>query len=87
VAWGLSGLAALHQDQGDDARAEPLLRRALTIREKALGEDHPNVAEILESLAEVCRLTDRAEEAAALEARARAIRDRHAAKEAGGGEP
>jgi Tetratricopeptide repeat len=34
-----------------DAQAEPLLRRALAIQEKALGPDHPHVAISLNNLA------------------------------------
>ena len=37
------------------AEAEPLLRRALVIREKAQGQNHPDVAETLVTLAQ-CRL-------------------------------
>ena len=37
--------------KGDYARAEPLLQRALAIREKALGPDHPDVADSLDNLA------------------------------------
>lgn len=35
----------------DYAKAEPLLRRALAIREKALGPDHPDTATSLNNLA------------------------------------
>ena len=38
-------------DQGNYAAAEPLYRRALAIREKALGPDHPDVATSLNNLA------------------------------------
>src|SRR5882724_11841925 len=38
-------------DQGRYAEAEPLLKRALAIREKALGPDHPDVAMSLNTLA------------------------------------
>ncbi len=44
--WGLSLLSA-----GDYTEAEPLLRRALVIREKALGPDHPDTATALNNLA------------------------------------
>src|SRR3712207_7881105 len=42
---------ALPISQGDMAHAEPLLQRALAIREAALGNNHPDVAETLNSLA------------------------------------
>ena len=37
-----TSVANLRTRQGKYAEAEPLLRRALEILEKALGEDHPN---------------------------------------------
>ena len=40
-------LAWLYQDMGRHAEAEPLYRRALAIREQALGPEHPDVAEAL----------------------------------------
>lgn len=39
--------------QGEYAKAEPLYQRALTIREKALGLDHPYVAGTLTNLGQV----------------------------------
>ncbi len=47
----LTNLAILYQTQGRYAEAEPLHRRALAIREKALGPDHPDVAASLNNLA------------------------------------
>ena len=44
----LNNLAGLYDDQGRYAEAEPLYKRALAIREKALGPDHPDVATIAE---------------------------------------
>ena len=43
VALSLANLAALMQAQGRASTAEELLRRALSIREDALGPDHPMV--------------------------------------------
>ena len=40
----LNNLAALYDNQGRYAEAEPLYKRALAIQEKALGPDHPDVA-------------------------------------------
>ena len=60
--------------QGRYAEAEPLLQRALAIREKALGPDHPDVAEVLEHLAKLYDQTGRSEEAKKLSERARQIR-------------
>lgn len=43
MALSLANLAALRQAQGKWEAAEELLRRALSIREDALGPDHPMV--------------------------------------------
>ncbi len=40
----LNNLALLYDTQGRYADAEPLYKRSLAIREKALGPDHPDVA-------------------------------------------
>ena len=44
VAVGLNNLALLYQMQGRHAEAEPLYKRAVTIYEKALDKEHPEVA-------------------------------------------
>ena len=43
------------RNQGRYADAEPLYKRALAIREKALGADHPDVADTLNNLADPLR--------------------------------
>ncbi len=58
--------------------AEPLYKRSLAIWEKALGPDHPNVATSLENYVDLLRKMGRDEEAEKLEARAQAIRAKHA---------
>ncbi len=78
MAGSLNNLAALYAAQGRYAKAEPLYQRALAIAEKALGPDHPHVATALENYAALLRKTGRGNEAAKLEARAKAIRARHA---------
>ena len=60
------------------AGAEPLYKRSLVVREKALGLDHPDVAQSLENYADLLRKTGRDDEAKELEARAKAIRSKHA---------
>ena len=42
-ATSLNDLAVLYQEMGDYARAEPLFRQALEIREKALGRGPPRL--------------------------------------------
>jgi tetratricopeptide (TPR) repeat protein len=54
--------------------AEPLLERALAIREQALGPEHPKVATALENYAFLLRVIGRPDDAAPMETRARAIR-------------
>ena len=46
LTWpqALNNLAALYYGKGRYAEAEPLLKRALAIRERILSPDHPNVA-------------------------------------------
>ena len=51
MATSLNNLASLYNDQGDYTKAEPLYKRSLAIREKALGSDHPDVAISLNNLA------------------------------------
>ena len=55
LATSLNNLAALYKAQGDYAKAEPLHKRSLAIRQKALGPDHPSVATSLNNLAELYR--------------------------------
>ena len=50
VAADLTGLAILHQLQGELARAEPLYLRSLQILERIHGKGHPATAGILASL-------------------------------------
>ncbi|MCH7540299.1 MAG: tetratricopeptide repeat protein, partial [Proteobacteria bacterium] len=56
----------------------PLYKRSLAIWEKALGPDHPDVATSLENYAALLRKTGRGTEATEMEARAKAIRAKHA---------
>jgi tetratricopeptide (TPR) repeat protein len=65
----------LYRNQGEYAKAEPLCKRALAIREKAFGPDHPDVAQSLENLAGLYRANKRNAEAAVLEQRAAKIRE------------
>jgi hypothetical protein len=58
------------------AEAEPLLQRALDIREKALGPEHPDTVKVLVNYAHLMRKLDREDEAAKLEARAKGIREK-----------
>ncbi|SRR6266487_3621770 len=54
-AIALNNLALLYRARGADAQAEPLLKRALMIREQTLGPQHPDTAQGLNNLAELYR--------------------------------
>jgi hypothetical protein len=73
-------LAMLYEDQGRYANAEQLCQQAIALLEKGFGSDHPNLAIFLENYSHLLRKLRRADEAAALEARARTIRAAHARK-------
>ncbi len=83
LATTLYVLARLYDTQGSYAEAEPLHKRTLRIVEKALGPEHPNVAQSLENYAAELRKTGRTTEAVKLEARAKAIRAKHAKENPG----
>ena len=51
VAIDLHNLGAHYFTRGEYTQAEPLFKRALVIREKALGPDHSDVAQSLNNLA------------------------------------
>ena len=72
----LSEVAALYYNQGQYAKAEPLYQRALEIREKALGPEHPDVATSLNNLAELYRVRGQYAKAEPLYERALAIREK-----------
>ncbi|MBM2812740.1 MAG: hypothetical protein HW416_3499, partial [Chloroflexi bacterium] len=76
VGASLVNLALFYRDQGNNAAAEPLYKRALEIYEKALGSGNPRVADTLEGVAELLRKMGRNAEAQRMETRARSIRAR-----------
>ena len=73
VAVNLNNLAALRHARGDAAGAGRLYRRALALKEKLLGPDHPDVALTLNNLAVLCKSQGEHAEAAALYRRALAV--------------
>ncbi len=78
LAMSLNNLAVLYRHQGQYAKAESLYKRALVIREKALGPNHPHVTQSLENYADLLRNMYRESEAEKMEARAKAIRAKYA---------
>ena len=63
-------------DQARYAEAEPLYHRALAIREKAFGRDHPDVATVLNNLAALYSKQGRYADAEPLYQRSLAIREK-----------
>lgn len=62
MAATLNNLAVLYGKRGKYKEAEPLCKRALEIREKVLGKDHPDVAKQLNNLALLCQNQGKYEE-------------------------
>ena len=62
MAATLNNLAVLYGKRGKYKDAEPLCKRALEIREKVLGSDHPDVAKQLNNLALLCQNQGKYEE-------------------------
>ena len=58
--WEISQETILTKNESQDA--EPLCKRALEIREKVLGSDHPDVAKQLNNLALLCQNQGKYEE-------------------------
>lgn len=67
VSTDLKNLARVYYFAQDFQKAEPLLRRALKIRQDALGQLHPYAADIGETYAKLLRKTNRQEEAEEME--------------------
>lgn len=59
----LNNLAALHEDRGDFAAAEPLLLESLALREQRYGADHANTLRVRHNLARLKLRQGRMEEA------------------------
>ncbi|MDD5272360.1 MAG: tetratricopeptide repeat protein [Methylovulum sp.] len=71
----LNNMGWLYYIQGRYAEAEPLFQRSLVIREKALGDGHPNIATSLNNLAVLFHAQGRYAEAEPLYQRSLAIRE------------
>jgi CHAT domain-containing protein/Tfp pilus assembly protein PilF len=75
LAQRMDLLGVLYGLQGDFARAEPLLTRALEIREAVLGENDPDVAQTLNHIANLYRDRGLYNRAGPLYARALALQE------------
>ena len=69
VAVTLNGLANVYRDEGRYAEAEPMYRRALSIRESMLESQDLYTVETSTDLAKMLRQANRNREAEQLEAR------------------
>ncbi len=76
LATSLGYLGEVYRLQRRYAEAEPLHKRALAIREKALGAEHPRIATSLNNLALVYHDQGRYAEAEPLHKRSLAIREK-----------
>ena len=74
VANMLSGLGMLYLRYGAFERAEPILQRALEVRQNVFGNDHPQTAQSLENLAALARFRANPKVAEQLCSQALAIR-------------
>ncbi len=70
----LLGLAEVYAAQGKYKQAEPLFQEAIAAQEEVLGPDNPDLVRTLEQYAALLRATNRAPQAAKLEARAKKIK-------------
>src|SRR5262249_15418484 len=76
VADGVNNLAFIYQGQGRLGEAEPLYKRALAMREKALPAGHPYIATSLNNLAFLYHAQGRLAEAEPLYMRALEMREK-----------
>jgi len=73
VATSVNNLEGFYANQGEYRKAEPFYERALAIREKALGSEHPDVATSLYNLALLSKDANRLSETEPLMRRSAAI--------------
>lgn len=76
LAESLDGLAEVYIAQGKKNEAEPLYKRSLEIREKALGPDHLDLANSIDKIADLYTAQHRRSEAEPLYERSKAIREK-----------
>ena len=69
IVSSLNNLASFYFKRGGFDQAEPLLQRALTIKEQVLGSDHPDTLKIMHNYVQLLRNCKREEQAAVLETR------------------
>jgi Tfp pilus assembly protein PilF len=77
VAQSLLILANVHRDSGKARLSEALYQQALRLMERAVGQDHPAMADVFENYAALLRKTHRQSQAEEMGHRAAAIRAGH----------
>lgn len=80
-AVALNNLAVVYETQGKFVEAEGYYRRALAIKEKAIGREHVDLASTINNLANVSQELGKLAEAEAFYSRAIAIREKAQGKE------
>jgi tetratricopeptide (TPR) repeat protein len=75
-AWLLNDLGLVHHLEGDEDRAVQAMRRALAVKEKALGPDHPDVSRSEVNLGMFLQALGKHQEALAHLNRARAAEEK-----------
>lgn len=76
IAWTLFNLSKVYFDQGKYEKAEPLLNRVISLREKAHGQEHPNIGPALYLAGMTSQRQKKYAEAEAFHKRALAIREK-----------
>jgi len=79
-AVALNNLAVVYETQGKFVEAEGYYRRALAIKEKAIGREHVDLASTINNLANVSQELGKLAEAEAFYSRAIAIREKAQAR-------
>lgn len=73
LADGINTLAGIYYQQDKHEQCEPLLERSLRLRQRALGAEHPDIADNLRDYAKFLKKIGRAEEAEKMYGQAKAI--------------
>jgi tetratricopeptide (TPR) repeat protein len=73
LADGINTLAGIYYQQNKHEQCEPLLERSLRLRQRALGAEHPDIADNLRDYAKFLKKIGRTEEAEKMYGQAKAI--------------
>lgn len=76
VGWALEGIADSHKANGDLDRAEIYYKQSLVALENSLGDEHEDVAEIIDALAQIALKQGRPVEAEEFLERSNSIREK-----------